>query len=495
MSVETLGAPPTEPQRGLAYRAAGNTMYIFIGSVASRLMGLVLVGYLARNFHVTGLGSYNLVVSYAGLFSLFADLGLAQYLTRELAAHPDEADVLVRRAGVASLATGAIAFLLCNGLAVAVGYETRLLHWILIASLPLFLGPAFTTVAVLNAGLRGRRVATLSLINQALGAGVALIVVLTGSGIGALITVQAIQSLVYGAMIAWSANAWPIYRRGWRPIPFAGALRMAWAAVPLGGMVILGFVYYRLDTFLLSVIDSDKAVGYYSGAWRLTEALHIVPAAIAATMLPLAAMQVGVGMHHVVEAVRLAFRFLVLIGVPIVTGCMILATQIVEAVYGSALIPATLAFRILIAAEVVFFFGQVAAATLIGLRLVRRAFVAQLIIVPLNAVACALVLPRYGYNGAAWVSLATEVVGVGYLLWILRATLPDQVSIVPWRAAALAVIASAPMAALVFWLREMEVAVVPAILAGAVVFGVALIAVKGVGREDLRLISALRAGK
>src|SRR5207253_746592 len=155
------------------------------------------------------------------------------------------------------------------------------------------------------------------------------------------------QSLVYGVLIAWSADAWAIYRRGWRPIPLAGALRMAWAAVPLGGMVILGFVYYRLDTFLLSVIDSEKAVGYYSGAWRLTEALHIVPAAIAATMLPLAAMQAGVGLQHVADAVRLAFRFLALIGVPIVTGCMILATQIVEGVYGSALVPATLAFRIL----------------------------------------------------------------------------------------------------------------------------------------------------
>jgi O-antigen/teichoic acid export membrane protein len=270
---------------------------------------------------------------------------------------------------------------------------------------------------------------------------------------------------------------------------------MAWAAVPLGGMAILGFVYYRLDTFLLSVIGSETAVGYYSGAWRLTEALHIVPTAIAATMLPLVAMQTGVGMHRVAEAVRLAFRFLILIGVPIVTGCMILATQILDAVYGSALVPATLAFRILIVAEVVFFFGQVVAATLVGLRLVRKAFVAQLIIVPLNAAACAVVLPHYGYNGAAWISLATEVVGVGYLLWTLRAAFPGEVSIMPWRPAALAVIASAPMAALVFWLREMEVAVVPTILLGALLFGVALVALKGVGREDLRLISALRIGK
>jgi len=35
---------------------------------------------------------------------------------------------------------------------------------------------------------------------------------------------------------------------------------MAWAAVPFGAMAIIGFVYYRLDTFLLSVISSEKAV-------------------------------------------------------------------------------------------------------------------------------------------------------------------------------------------------------------------------------------------
>ena len=494
MSVETLSAPPTEPEPGLGRRAAGNTIYLFLGSVASRLMGLVLVGYLARNFQVAGLGSYNLVLAYTGLFSLFADLGLTSYLTRELAARPDDRESLLRRAAVGSLLTGTIAFLVCNGLALAVGYSAELLGWILIASLPLFLGPAFTTIATLNAGLRGRRVATLALINQALGMAVVLVIVLTGSGIGALIAVQAAQSLVYAALILWSADVWGVYSRGWRPIPLADGLRMAWAAVPLGGMAILGFVYYRLDTFLLSVIDSEQAVGYYSAAWRLTEALHIVPAAIAATMLPLAAMHAGLDRDRLVDAVRLTFRFLALIGVPIAAGCIILATPILEAVYGSDLIPATLAFRVLIVAEVVFFFGQVIAATLVGLRLVRKAFIAQLIILPLNAGACALVLPHYGYDGAAWISLGTEIVGVGYLLWLLRAALPRDIPIIPWRPAALATIASVPMAALVYWLREIGLPVVPTIFAGGLRSRIALVPVRGVGRDDLRFISALRKG-
>src|SRR6478672_5467373 len=106
MTVDTVSPTPAESQQTLGRRAAGNTIYLFIGSAASRLMGLVLVGYLARNFHVTGLGSYNLVVAYTGMFSLFADLGLSQYLTRELAARPHDAEVLVRRAAVASLVTG-----------------------------------------------------------------------------------------------------------------------------------------------------------------------------------------------------------------------------------------------------------------------------------------------------------------------------------------------------------------------------------------------------
>ncbi len=493
-SVEIATAGSAEPERGLGRRAASNTIYIFAGSVVSRLMGLVLVGYLARKFDVAGLGSYNLVVAYTGLFSLFADFGLIQYLTRELAARPDQREILLRQAAVGSLAAGAAALVLCNGIALLVGFDAHLLRWILIASAPMLLGPAFVSVAVLNAGLRGQRVAALSVANQTLGIGVVLFVVLTARDIQTLIIVQAAQSLVYAILIAWSADVWPLYRRGWRSVSKAAAIRMVWSAVPLGAMAIIAVVYYRLDTFMLSVINSDEAVGYYSGAWRLTEALHIVPAAMAATMLPLAAWRGAANTQRLADAIRIAFRFLALIAVPIVVGCLILATPIIEAVYGPSLAPASDAFRLLIVTEVIFFFGGVAATTLVGLRLVRTAFLGQVISVPLNAAACVVVLPRYSYNGAAWISLATELVVAVYLLYALHGALAPGVSLFPWRPAAQALIASAPMAALVLWLSAIGVAVVPTILAGAAVFGLALVAARGVRREDLRLLSTLRAG-
>jgi len=143
-----------------------------------------------------------------------------------------------------------------------------------------------------------------------------------------------------------------------------------------------------------------------------------------------------------------------------IVGCILLAKPILEAVYGPELVPRSQAFRVLIVAEVIFFFGQVAAATLLGLRLVRKAFLATGDYSPAERGACAVVLPRYGYNGAAWISLATELVGVGYLLWILRPALPSQTSIFPWRPAIQAAIASAPMAALVSFLRGTEIPVV-----------------------------------
>jgi O-antigen/teichoic acid export membrane protein len=494
VSVQAGPAAPAPPQQGLGQRAASNTIYIFVGSVASRLMGLVLVGYLARQFDVAGLGSYNLVVAYTGLFSLVADFGLIQYLTRELAARPDERETLLRQAAVGSLAAGATAFALCNGIALVVGFEAQLLRWILIASVPMFLGPAFVSIAVLNAGLRGRRVAALSLTNQTLGIGVVLFVVLTARDIETLIIVQAVQSLVYATLIAWSADVWPLYRRGWRSVSRTAAARMLWASVPLGGMAIIALVYYRLDTFMLSVISSEEAVGYYSGAWRLTEALHIVPAAVAATMLPLAAWQGAANTRRLADAIRIAFRFLALIAVPIVVGSLILATPVIEAVYGPSLAPASDAFRVLIVTEAIFFFGGVAATTLVGLRLVKRAFLSQVISVPLNAAACVLVLPRYSYNGAAWISLATELVVAVYLLYTLRGALAPGVSFIPWRPTAQALIASTPMAALVLWLNTIGVPVVPTILAGAAVFGLALVAARGVRREDLRLLSTMRAG-
>jgi len=59
---------------------------------------------------------------------------------------------------------------------------------------------------------------------------------------------------------------------------------------------------------------------------------------------------------------------------PTIVGCILLAKPILEAVYGPELVPASQAFRVLIVAEVIFFFRAGGGRHVVGPSLSQKAF-------------------------------------------------------------------------------------------------------------------------
>ncbi len=58
-------------------------------------------------------------------------------------------------------------------------------------------------------------------------------------------------------------------------------------SLPLAGYVFLAFFYLQIDIFLIKIFLSEKAVGLYSTAIRLSRPLLIIPASLITTFFPL----------------------------------------------------------------------------------------------------------------------------------------------------------------------------------------------------------------
>jgi O-antigen/teichoic acid export membrane protein len=486
---DTGSAALAEAPRSIRFQAASYTLWVFVASAVSRLVSFVLLGYVARQFAAGGLGEFNLVLAYMTVFGLLADLGLSQFLTREISASPGRGRELMRKGAVAALALGATALVLCNLIALAVGYEPRVRLWILIASFSALVTPAIIGLALLNATLQGRRVAAVTIANHAIGAAFVVGAVVTGQGIGVVIALMTLQTMIFGGLVMTAAGAWRLYRGGWRAVDLRDGLQIIGRAAPLGALVVMTLLIARLDTFLLSVISSAASVGYYSAAYRITEALSLIPAAFAATMLPVASRRVD--RAEVAAVVEVAFRYLSLAGLPLAVGGIVLAVPILATIYGSGLEPATPAFRILIAGQVTYFLGSVAAATLVGMRRTRWVAITLAIIGPFNAVLCLIFLPRYDFEGAAWITLATELLATSFMLWALRRELGGRLPL-PLGSLARAGAASLAMGALVWTLEhELGAPLGVSLAAGALIYPAALWAVGGLDRSDLALAIGL----
>jgi O-antigen/teichoic acid export membrane protein len=477
-----------EAPAALGDRAAGSTVFIFVGTAISQAMALVLFGYLARTFAPAGLGAYNLVIAFSSVFLLVADLGMTQYLTRELSGHPHDRRRLIREAAAGSLLLGLLAFSLCNVLALAAGYSSQLTQWILIASLQTLFAPAVAAIAIPQSELRGATVARLAVANRAIGWVFVLFAVLTGRGIGTIVVLMTIQHAIYAMMVVRTSGALRLYRGTFRRETLRRALPVARAAAPLGLVAVIAIVYYRVDTFVLSLVKDETAVGFYSAAWRLTEALGLVPTAVSMTMLSLSGRREQGAKARTALALVRSFRYLALIGIPIVVAGCILAVEILELVYGPSLTPARTAFRVLLGAELILFFGAVAAATLTGIGRIRPLLAIEAGVVPLNVLACVLLLPEYSFNGAAWISLGSELLATLLLMHVVRRELGEGLRLIPRMPVIKSLMACVPMTGAILAAGAMDAHVVLAILAGGAAYVLALVLVRGVTGDDLALV-------
>jgi O-antigen/teichoic acid export membrane protein len=193
--------------------------------------------------------------------------------------------------------------------------------------------------------------------------------------------------------------SWPVFRRD------------VW---PIGAGIVLSALYFRIDIFLVQLWSGTEAVALYNAVFRLVEALRLFPAAVLAVTLP-----------SLVRAGDL--RPLTLVAVP-VTGFAILATGglwlsagwLIPFLYGASYAPAVPAFRILLLSfpllslnyalthQLVSWDGQRAYAGLCALALA------------INVVMNARLIPARSIEGAAWATLATEIVltaGCAAALW------------------------------------------------------------------------------
>ena len=97
-----------------------NASIITLGAIALKLINFVYNVAVVRQLGDAGFGQFATVVNFVGLFAIFAELGISQYVMREIARNPENSDhlfwnlVFIRLAlavtGVFGITLAAIAF-------------------------------------------------------------------------------------------------------------------------------------------------------------------------------------------------------------------------------------------------------------------------------------------------------------------------------------------------------------------------------------------------
>lgn len=261
-------------------------------------------------------------------------------------------------------------------------------------------------------------------------------------------------------------------------------INWAWKGLPFALTFIITGIYFNIDVPLLGFIKGYTEVGYYSSGYKLFSALLFLPQSVLTVLFPVLSTAKGADDHRrLVWAVDRFLKVLALLGWPITVGVWLLAPSLRFLYYYPASEPA---LRILAIGIVFMFVNNAFIGTLNAIDRQSSFTWAALWSMVVNVGLNVIVIPIYGYIGASWATIVTEI-ALCVFGWILVARHLTRIPVfrLCWRL----LLAGCIMGAVIYPFQHVTTyELVPVIAGGAIVYGVALLLLRAFDREEWAMV-------
>lgn len=393
--------------RKIAYIVVLNSFLKVFSTVVLSLLSIrLMTGYLGQD----GFGKYATILAFFAFFTAIADLGLGSVTAREISREGANEGKILGNV-IALRLTSSIVLLALSPLVIMFfDYSPDVEMGILIAALAtVFSTLSFVLNGIFQKNLAMDKVAMVEFLGKLLQVGLIVVIVREDWGFMA-IAYTLIVSLSFNAVVAFFlSRRYASFRLEW-DIPFwKEFLRNSF---PMGVTAIITFAYFKMDTILLSVLQSNAHVGIYNVAYKIMENLIFFPAMLAGLILPLLSRFIFTQRERFEEIANKTFKVFCIVVVPIIIGTWFLASDIVAIVSGTGFQESAPVLRILIFALGFIFFGSYFNMLLVvgnaQKKLMQTLIFAAFFNIGLNL----LLIPRLSYIGAASTALATEMLVV-----------------------------------------------------------------------------------
>lgn len=410
---KSLSSPQTLP----AGKVARNTIILMLGQFVAQASMAIIGIFVARTFGQHGYGQYTLAFSYVSLFGLIFSLGGDSIVIRNVARDPDRAWAML----TAAFRLRVIGFILAVALIALTtsltSYDDHQQKLIILTAI----GIGISIVGDLpNAIFHSLQRMDIDMLTRA-GEDV-LIFMLVFIFLNVSHSIEAILAAVLvggmiGAVISYAILPMLIGKLDVAPLRSSFDLFKQTLPVALSAYFIT--VYQQLPTIILSWVRPQTDVGLYNAANGLIAPFALLPFAFGNAILPALSKTFHTLDKSTLRTHLYIFAVLCAISFPISIGLSLLADPIVLLLYGPAFAPTAAVLRIVSATIPMMFFSTYLNYVFVAFHNERS----LLFVVVSNLVATigigVLMIPVYGYFGAAITRLLGPGVGLMIMFYIL----------------------------------------------------------------------------
>ncbi len=468
-----------------------NSAFGMAAQLAIKILSFGFSVLIVRNLGAEDYGQYAAVLAFGAMFVFLADLGLSPYAVREVARLRDQPDG--RERAEALYATMLPLRLLLSLLAAALLITTA---WLTGRPLVMVGAIALGTLGLIMYSVQGTcdsLLAGFERLDLSAGAKVSYQLVFVVIGTIALLLGIGYYGLIIANLLGIALMTF-ICWQGVRKlgIKTGRMVTQNWPALlrtslPFG---IIGFTLglsYKFDSVLLNIFRGDVETGYYNAAYNLVFSAAMLSNVMNTALYPSLTRQAASSPQSLPDIYARALRYLLILALPIAMGACALADQIVPFLFTSTYLPAVPALRIVIWVVPLMFISEFLGYVVLIAGAERRVAKAVMLSTGLNVGLNLLLVPRFGFLGAAVMTVVTELILVGQYLWILRA----QMRLLNWGTILIRpLLATFMMGGVVLALHSLPLLINVAV--GALSYGGLLLLLGVLGRDELRFVRSLR---
>jgi len=328
-------------------RLVKNIGYMGLSQILISVLGFLLTIYLARYLGEEGFGIYNFAIYFTAIFITIADLGISQFMTRELARDHGLFDKFIVNALIIKIPLSVITLFLIVAVINIMGYPQNIIQLVYLFGIyTIFSSFILTFKSIFQAYEKLEYTSLLIILEKTLILPLVLIFILIGLNL-----VGVSYAYIVSIIITFIFGLYFLFKKINRPKPeldFDLWKTFLKNALPFGLSSLFTISFFRVDTVILSYLKNNAAVGIYNAAYAPLLAITAAfGSMVVYSVYPVMSRYFISSEDSLKLSTVLVSKYSVLLSFPITMGCFVLSGKFINLFYGTQYHQAIIAFQIL----------------------------------------------------------------------------------------------------------------------------------------------------
>ena len=383
------------------------SFFLILSQGLARVLGFFYTIYLAKALAIDEFGLYSAALAYFSLASVIADFGFNRFLIREVVINKERLTEILFNVTSLRLTFATILFCIFTiGLYLFDKdiFRSNLSILAIMAILPQAIALSLDAVFIALQKITFSAIATLvlSFFNCLLG----VILVSQNFGSTGVISALIAAQLIYTLFLLLLLKKERV--RLFSKITTNSLIKVLIGSLPYGLLGILGLIYFKIDTLMLSYMRGNFETALYSVSYKFLEAVILIPSALSAVVFPAFAKLHQGSSTDLKKYYFKLIRLMIFLG-----GSVLLIYLFIIPIVINILLPKyipAIGIIQLLSFTIPFMYLHTPATQLLlsSEKYLKPVIILSLVTVFFNVICNFIFIPLYGYLAAAWITILSE---------------------------------------------------------------------------------------